>query len=130
MRTTMGHHGAAHAPDAATRRRLERRIDDVGWGIFLVMTGALWMFARLAPSGTWLVATGVLLLAVDAVRWARGLPTHFVLLVLGILALGAGLADFLNVQMPLLAIAFVVMGLVLVFRPLIRRDAPRAPRPR
>jgi hypothetical protein len=97
-----------------------KSLDDIGWGLFLLMTGALWLFASAVPSGAWLVGTGILLLALNAVRYLRGMELNVFTLVLGGLALAGGLAELAQVRIPLLALALVAVGLALLVRPLLR----------
>jgi hypothetical protein len=48
---------------------LEKNLDDIGWGIFLIMIGALCLVPKdLVPEGTWLMGTGLLLLTLNGVR--------------------------------------------------------------
>lgn len=97
-----------------------KSLDDIGWGLFLLMTGALWLFASVVPSGAWLVGTGVLLLALNAVRYLRGLELNVVTLVLGALALAGGLTELAHVRIPLLALALVAIGIALLLKPLLK----------
>ena len=99
------------------RREFASWLDNVGWGLFLVMTGLLWLFARIVPSGSWLVGTGVILLALNGVRRVRGLAMNVFTVILGALALIAGIADLANVGFPLFAVALVVFGLAILAKP-------------
>ena len=36
-----------------------KRLDQIGWGIFLVMIGTIWLVPAVPP-GTWLIGTGIL----------------------------------------------------------------------
>lgn len=74
-----------------------------------------------APSGTWLIGTGLLLLALNAVRHVKGLALNTFTVVLGILALAGGLADLADVKLPLLALAFVAFGVLLLVKPFAGR---------
>lgn len=102
---------------APARSEFAARLDTIGWGVFLLMTGVLWLFAAAVPSGTWLVGTGLLLLALNAVRYFNGLALHTFTLALGVLALAGGLADFADIELPLLALALVAFGVLLLVKP-------------
>lgn len=119
MATSPHAHPTVPAP---SDRGLGARLDDIGWGVFLLMTGVLWLFAYAVPSGTWLVGTGLLLLALNGVRYLKGLALHGFTLVLGLLALAGGLADLANVRLPLLALAFVAFGILLLVKPFTKRN--------
>jgi hypothetical protein len=110
---------ASHAHRDA---ELERRVNDAGWGVFLVLMGVLWLLpAGAVPDGSWLLATGVLLLGLNAVRRRLGVPLHQVGLLLGVLALLAGVAAILDFTEPLLPATLVVTGAWIVVRPLLAR---------
>jgi hypothetical protein len=99
---------------------LDRRLDDLGWGMFLVMTGTLWLMpAGSVPEGTWLVGTGVLLLGLNAIRRANDIPIHALTAILGVLALLAGLGTLVGVTLPLFAICLILVGGAIILRPFL-----------
>jgi hypothetical protein len=98
------------------------RLDQIGWGIFLVMIGTIWLVPGV-PEGTWLVGTGVLLLLLNAIRSGMGIPWSGVSLALGVLALVAGLGAITGVNLPLFPICLVIIGAMLILRPLVTRHA-------
>lgn len=99
-----------------------RRIDEVGWGIFLMMLGTIWLIPSVPP-GTWLVGTGLLLLGLNAVRHMKGVGCSGLTWVIGLLALAAGLSQIAGVTLPLFAILLVLVGAGLLLKPLISRPA-------
>lgn len=111
--TTTAHAGAPGMPGHAG---LAKRLDDVGWGLFLLVTGGFWLFGDGLHQGTWLTSVGILLLALDAVRHRVGIRPSAVTLILGILALAGGLAELTRVRLPLLELSFVSVGLYLVVK--------------
>lgn len=101
---------------------LDHRLNDVGWGLFLVLMGVLWLLPSGAvPDGTWLLATGALLLGLNVARRWMGIPVHRVGLLLGVLAMIAGVAAIVDFTEPLLPAALVVAGAWIVFQPLLAR---------
>ncbi|HEX6533976.1 MAG TPA: hypothetical protein VF041_05235 [Gemmatimonadaceae bacterium] len=120
MSTTSHPQRTPLAPER-TRREFARRLDDIGWGVFALMTGVLWLLSYTVPSGTWLVCTGLLLLALNAVRYFSGLELNLLTVVLGVLALTGGLADLADVRLPILAIALVAFGVLLLIKPFAKR---------
>lgn len=109
---------SAHADTRPQPRRadLAKRLDDTGWGLFLLVTGAFWLFGNRLPEGTWLTIVGVLLLALNGVRHRAGIHLSALTLILGVLALAGGLAELTRVRLPLLELSFVLVGLYLVAR--------------
>lgn len=58
------------------KREIKNRVNGLGWGLFLIMSGVLWLLpAGLIPSGSWLISTGAILLAVNLVKNALGVKT-------------------------------------------------------
>lgn len=108
-------------PERARRDDLTRRLDDIGWGLFLLVTGAFWIFGEHLPDGTWLTSVGVLLLALNAVRHRMGIHLSVVTLILGALALAGGLAELTHVRLPLLELSFVSVGIYLVIKAFMGR---------
>lgn len=112
-----------HARDASDLA-LDRRLDAVGWGLFLIMTGAIWLVPDTQlPQGIWLIGTGVLLLAINAVKRAKGLAAAPFMVFLGVVALAAGLADLVGLQLPLIAICFIAIGVGILLRVFMPRAA-------
>ena len=112
---------SAHEPHDSA---LDHRINDVGWGLFLILIGALWLLPHdVVPDGAWLVGTGVLMLGLNAVRRAKGIPVHGIGVLLGILALLAGAASIAGVSAPLVPAFLVVVGAWIVLKPVFVRQS-------
>ena len=97
-------------------------LDQIGWGIFLVMIGVIWLVPGV-PQGTWLIGTGVLLLALNAIRSRLGIQWSGVSVALGVLALVAGVGDFTGINLPLFPICLVILGATLILKPLVSQRA-------
>ena len=98
-----------NAPDGA------KRLDQIGWGIFLIMIGTIWLVPTV-PQGTWLIGTGVLLLALNVIRFTKGIQWSGVSTALGTFALIAGLSALAGINVPLFPICLVIIGVGLVLR--------------
>lgn len=118
--------GERTSPDLAPNSpdRGDKHIDELGWGLFLLMTGSLWLLPQGAvPKGAWLMGTGVLLLGLSAARYMlRRRPSGFTI-ALGVVALAGGVSDSLGVKLPLFAICLVALGMSIVLKTLVRRTA-------
>ena len=89
----------------------EKRLDAIGWGLFLVLTGSFW----LAPDrpwalAAWLMLTGVLLVGLNVVRRQSGLRVSGLITFIGVLALAAGLSDAFGIDLPIVALSLIVVG--------------------
>lgn len=106
---------AAASPERASGKRLE----DLAWAVFLIMTGVLWLMpADRVPDGAWLIGTGILLLGLNVARQLVGVATSGFTLLLGALALAGGVAEWMGVELPLMAVALIVFGASIVVKPL------------
>jgi hypothetical protein len=100
-----------------------KRLDQIGWGMFLVMIGAIWLVPGV-PQGTWLIGTGILLLALNAIRSRLAIQWSGVSVALGVLALVAGLGDFTaGINLPLFPICLGIIGATLILKPLMSQRA-------
>ncbi|MGZ4778997.1 MAG: hypothetical protein ACXV5L_07355 [Thermoanaerobaculia bacterium] len=105
-------------PDA--HGALNRRLEDIGWGLFLIVIGSIWLVPEpLLPRGTWIIAAGVVMLGVNAVRYMNGIRINGFTTGLGVLAVIAGAAGAAGLNLPLFPIVLVVIGLMLLARPLL-----------
>ena len=98
-----------------------KRFDEIGWGIFLMMIGTIWLVPSV-PQGTWLIGTGVLLLVLNAIRYGSQAEWSGFSTALGLLALAAGLSELMGVKLPLFAICLIVIGASLLLKPLYRKE--------
>ncbi len=120
----MATHTLSTHPPEPRDARLDRRLHDVGWGLLLILTGAVSLVpgARV-PEGAWLLGVAAILLGVNAVRYVRGIPVSGFTVLLGLFALAAGGSRAVGVDLPLLAICLVVIGASLVLRPWVAADS-------
>ena len=77
---------------------LDQKLNAVAWALFLIMLGGLWMVpAGTVPESTWLIGVGIILLGLNTIRFLIGIKTAWVTLVLGIVALLAGMAGAVGI---------------------------------
>ncbi|MET0396355.1 MAG: hypothetical protein ABW277_06000 [Longimicrobiaceae bacterium] len=99
---------------------LDRRLEDIGWGLFFVLIGGVWLLPQeWVPDGAPLVAVGVLLLALNAVRWVRHIPVHLLSTGLGVLALAGGVGEITDAELKVFPVFLVVVGAGIVFKPFL-----------
>jgi hypothetical protein len=58
---------ANFAGQPAGRPALDRRLEGIGWALFLIMIGGLGLVPSV-PQGTWLVGTGLIMLGLNVAR--------------------------------------------------------------
>lgn len=104
------------------RSDLGKRLDEIGWALFLVMMGALWLIpSESLPEQTWIIGAGAIILGVSFARYFFGLSVSGFTLFLGAFAIAAGISGVLAVQLPLLAVVCIVIGVAILLRPLVRK---------
>src|SRR3972149_2042115 len=73
---------------------LNKRLESIGWGLFLIMIGGIWLVPdEQVPEGTWLIGAGLIMLGLNLARYLNGIRMSGFTIVLGILALASGLSD-------------------------------------
>jgi len=112
----------------ARKGALNKRLESVGWALFLIMIGGMWMFPEeRVPEGTWMIGAGVILLALNGVRSLAGIRVSKTSMILGVVALALGVAGLLGLSVPyLLPIALVVIGMLIILKPLIYTPSGKA----
>lgn len=99
---------------------LDRRLEDLGWGLFFVLIGLVWLVPpEWVPDGAPLMGIGVLLLALNAVRWVKHVTVHVLSTALGVLALAGGVGELTDAELSLFPVFLVVVGAGIVFKPLL-----------
>ena len=82
------------------------------------MIGILWMQpeGRL-PEDTWLIGVGIIMLGLNGVRHLYGLKMSNFTIVVGVLALLAGIDDYLGFEVPILPIIIILLGISILIGP-------------
>lgn len=115
------------AREHVTENVVSQHLEGIAWGLLLLMTGVIWIVPGIpVPFGTWLIGTGVILVGINAVRYSMDRRFETFSVVLGIVALAAGVGEVLAIEVPILGLCLVAFGIVLLLRPLRhKRTSPR-----
>lgn len=111
------------ADQDAAKASLSERIEAIGWGLLLLMTGGI----LLVPGNVtilfhiWLVGIGLTLLGANLVRYLNGLKMRGFNTVLGVAAVAAGLGSFFGIDLSFLAILLILFGAQILLRELIEK---------
>lgn len=104
------------------KKALDKRLDSIGWGLFLIMIGGLWLAPKeTIPEGTWLIGTGIIILGLMGIRYLYGIKISGFWFVLGLIALAFGISDVFGVNIPVLPILIIIIGISIVVKPLIKK---------
>lgn len=97
-----------------------KRLEEVAWALFLIMTGALWLVPKAwAPEGAWLAGLGIILLGLNAARRRQGLKMNGFGLAVGAVALVAGMGRILGLDLPILAVFLIVLGATMIVKAIV-----------
>jgi len=100
----------------AQNEKVNKTIENIAWGLFLVMIGGLWLAPEgIVPEGTWLIGVGLIMIGLNVARHFNGIKTSTFTLFLGTFALVIGLADFAGVDLPLLPILLIIIGAHIIY---------------
>lgn len=101
---------------------LNKRIENISWGLFLVMLGGLWLVPdRLIPEGSWLIGAGLIMLGMNIIRFVNQIKMSGLTLVLGVIALISGIGDILRFDLPVFPILLILIGANILIRPFLER---------
>ncbi len=108
---------------SAQNSALDKRLDSIGWALFLIMIGCLWLVPRgIVPQGTWLIGTGAIILGINWIRSTNNIMINKFWIVIGIIALASGLSNFLGIKLPLFPILLVIVGISIIAKPIMKRS--------
>jgi hypothetical protein len=96
------------------RKDLHKKLDAIGWGAFFVWMG-LTMLIKF-PAGVTAVGIGIIILAESVVRLVLGVSVNAFWILMGAIFLAAGIAELSAVNFPLLPVAFLIVGVLLIVR--------------
>jgi hypothetical protein len=99
------------------KEALNERLNAIGWGLFLVMLGGLWLVPQeMVPEGAWLIGTGLIILGLAVVRYLNDIEVSWFWLGLGVLALGTGVGELVGLSLPVFPILLIIAGAATLFR--------------
>ncbi len=102
-----------------TRSELSGRVDTLGWGLLFLAIGGIGLAPDM-PEGAWLIAAGVVMVGISAARAYLGLPVRSVTVIVGIVALAAGIGSVAGLATATGPFVLIVLGLTLVVGSLYR----------
>ena len=111
-------------PQASKEEALNKRFENIGWGLFMIMIGGLWLIPdQFVPEGTWMIGTAFILFGLNIARHLNNIPMSWFSLILGGIALVLGISDFFKVDLPFFPILLIIIGAKLLIQPLFDKGS-------
>ena len=111
--------GQSMANPIAEKQLLNKRLETLGWGLFLILSGSVWFVPGWqVPEAIWLTGVGVIILGLNLLRFLNGIEPASFGIILGISALFVGLAGLVSLSVPFLPVLFILLGGYILFRAL------------
>jgi hypothetical protein len=109
--------------DSASTRKahINNQLREVGWGLLLVFTGICWMVDGGVSEAVWLFGVAGILLGINFVRVLTHIRVDPFSLVLGGGALVTALTSAFRIELPLLAVALIIIGVSVMAKPFLTR---------
>jgi len=97
---------------------LNKRLETIGWGCFLVLLGGF-MFVpeEIVKGGWWSIGVGLIMLGLNAARYFNGLRMSGFTTFLGIISVIGGVLDLVGMEGVNGAILLIVLGGYLILKP-------------
>lgn len=101
---------------------LNKRMENIAWGFFLVMWGGSMFWGTIAPNnpireGLWSIAVGLILLGLNVARYFRQIKMSGFTTVLGIISVVGGVVQLLGVKGLEGAFLLIILGAFLILKP-------------
>jgi hypothetical protein len=108
-----------HDPERAA---VNKRLETVAWGAFLIMLGGF-MFVpeEIIGGGWWSIGVGLIFLGLNAARYYNGLRMSGFTTVLGVLSALGGVLDLVGIEGVNAAVLIIVFGGYLLLKPWIEK---------
>lgn len=106
------------APVDSQKADLNKRMETVAWGLFLVMVGGfLFVPKGVLPDGLWSLGVGLIMLGLNAARYFNKIRMSGFTTVLGVLSVIGGVVQLLGVKNMEAAFLLIILGTFLLFKP-------------
>ena len=103
---------------------LNSRLEAVGWALFLILVGMLWLLPNeQEPRGGLLLGVGGIMTGINVARYWNGIPVSGFTTILGIGALLSGSVEFLGTDLEFIPMVLILIGAGIILKPLFESKA-------
>jgi len=106
---------ATELAELKRRSDMGRKLDAIGWGAFFVWIGFTMLVKVLKP-GVAAIGVGAIIIIEAIMRLVLGVSVGGFWVLMGVIFLAAGFGEIFAINLPLLPIAFLVCGILLIVR--------------
>lgn len=99
---------------------LNKRLESIALGLFLIMLGGMAFVPKSqVHEAVWSIGVGLILLGLNAARFANKIRMSGFTTILGVIALITGVGQLVGLELPGLAILLILLGAYIVLKPWI-----------
>lgn len=97
---------------------LNKRLETVGWGCFLIMLGGFsFVPDDVVPEGLWSIGVGLIMLGLNVARYHNGIKMSGFTTVLGVLSLISGVTQLFGLHSFEGPVLLIILGAYLIVKP-------------
>ena len=105
------------------KRKTNDRIENIGWGLFLIMLGLVWIVPdEILPEGTFLIGTGLILLGLNYYRYSQNFKVSRFGVFLGLVAVIAGLGNYFGQPVSIFPIIIILWGISIIWKIIFKKN--------
>jgi hypothetical protein len=110
------------SPQAAEKVALNKRLEAIGWGLFLVMLGGFSLVPNeVIAKGYWSIGVGIIMLGLNVTRYFYHIRMSGFTTFLGIISLVSGVAQLYGYTALEGAVLLIILGAYLLLKPVFDR---------
>ena len=100
-----------------SEKELNSRLNQIGWGIFLLLVGIVWLIPGDAiPDGSLFFSGGLIMIIINLVKKQKGIRTGNGNVIFGFVLIGIGIIDLLDSPVPVIAALLILWGISILFK--------------
>jgi len=106
------------------KKALNRSLETASWGVFFVGLGAILAVQsifKIDIKGGIFTTIGLVLIALNAIRYQKQIPISKFTLFIGVLTLLIGISDFVGFKLPVFETVLILIGLFILLGAISRR---------
>lgn len=109
---------AAEPGEMSPAQALNKRLEAIGWGLFLIMVGGFSLVPHdVVHPGYWSIGIGLIMLGLNITRYFYGIKMSGFTTFVGVLSLIGGTAQLLGFDALEGALFFIILGIYVILKP-------------